>query len=904
MPLVLLQSTEDVLVNPANIDPFLRGRASVHHFWSHEFRGGCCGGGGGAMSSGDTMVAGKGSGSVYGRKGLTDLLRALSRPRGTFVAWVRAGHEVRQEAKRAVVDLLDALAKPTPEHAGVDEADVLAGVVGGAATLGLYPSGEFVARINNRWDSGQGREGLDITCGRVAASGGGRGTKATGRTGDASSEEQDASTLIETGRTQHTPKEDAGGEKKTTSTLMTKTATSVVASPFPTDLSIPPLPARFTHRAPDTSPIKRTHAAVRNRRRASSTDTFAFPARGEHDGGRVGGGRGDIADNRKREGNQRRKVVWKESAAKDGLDKSQGVAETLAVTGARTQATDLPRGGNAEGLDEEPSTSSFPAEAVAYDTPSAPLGIASTIDGSRVKQEDPWIIVNPGPSLDLVMSDPLQRDARRWVRSNRGSSCGAALFENSPRSTAADAAATEINPPGAIPPLGDLLEAEASLEARLCGARRRAADRLKEDADATERCIAGIHVQQEARSKAYAEKDRAMIAELETRLAAARRARAPIDLQRAVDGADVNDAIVRAGLVPPLPRRAIGGLHDCVVVAGSDGGGRAEDTVELGAVSAARPMPPLDYSPMDTLPEELSRAGDAYSVIQEAARDEQKMLQIRRAAGGAGGVGNLEQFQRDQAAAASDDAARRLAAKIAHRGRSQSDLDRARTEAASRLQPLVRGIIGRSRAAVFRRERTAGEKRNVAAVVIQTAARGRLSRSRARLAREAAMAEIVLGGSTLTLQRVGRGMLGRHRAGALRRRRAATIVQRCFRGHLGRRCAARQRALLDEISKRHRAAVKIQSRWRCRQALEAYAGRRAQSLAAGEIQRVFRGVIGRRRAARRREWEQAGMGAERLKLGQRMIEDAKASPRGRDGTGGGGGGSYFVCFVVRTEHVV
>ncbi|CAM9622499.1 unnamed protein product, partial [Hapterophycus canaliculatus] len=68
-----------------NVDPFLRGRSSTHHFWSHD------------------------QSSVYGRKGIIDLLRALSKPRGTFVAWVRAGHEVCQEGKRAVIDLLDAL---------------------------------------------------------------------------------------------------------------------------------------------------------------------------------------------------------------------------------------------------------------------------------------------------------------------------------------------------------------------------------------------------------------------------------------------------------------------------------------------------------------------------------------------------------------------------------------------------------------------------------------------------------------------------------------------------------------------------------------------------------------------------------------------------------------------------
>lgn len=62
--------------------------------------------------------------SVYGRKRMEDFLRALSKLRGAFAVWVRSGNEVRQKVKRAVPDLLDVLAEPTSEYAGVDEFDV------------------------------------------------------------------------------------------------------------------------------------------------------------------------------------------------------------------------------------------------------------------------------------------------------------------------------------------------------------------------------------------------------------------------------------------------------------------------------------------------------------------------------------------------------------------------------------------------------------------------------------------------------------------------------------------------------------------------------------------------------------------------------------------------------------
>ncbi|CAN0410489.1 unnamed protein product, partial [Scytosiphon promiscuus] len=42
-------------------------------------------------------------------------------------------------------------------------------------------------------------------------------------------------------------------------------------------------------------------------------------------------------------------------------------------------------------------------------------------------------------------------------------------------------------------------------------------------------------------------------------------------------------------------------------------------------------------------------------------------------------------------------------------------------------------------------------------------------------------------------------------------------------------------------------------------------------------QRFYRGHLGRRATRRRREWQSAGPGPERLKLGLRMIEDTKVA---------------------------
>ncbi|CAE7323801.1 unnamed protein product [Symbiodinium microadriaticum] len=60
-------------------------------------------------------------------------------------------------------------------------------------------------------------------------------------------------------------------------------------------------------------------------------------------------------------------------------------------------------------------------------------------------------------------------------------------------------------------------------------------------------------------------------------------------------------------------------------------------------------------------------------------------------------------------------------------------------------------------------------------------------------------------------------------------------------------------------------------------AKEEFRSMRIQMLAAIEIQRWYRGCLGRKIMARRREWEQATPGPERIKLGLKMIEESKVA---------------------------
>lgn len=98
-----------------------------------------------------------------------------------------------------------------------------------------------------------------------------------------------------------------------------------------------------------------------------------------------------------------------------------------------------------------------------------------------------------------------------------------------------------------------------------------------------------------------------------------------------------------------------------------------------------------------------------------------------------------------------------------------------------------------------------------------------------------------------------------------------------YRGHLGRRAARRERNRLAILRKKQLCASKIQSAWRMKVAKEEFRSMRIHILACTEIQRCYRGHLGRKKMKRRREWEAAKPGPDRIKLGLQLIEESKTA---------------------------
>lgn len=854
LPFVVLQSTEDLLVNPANVDHFLKGRSCVHHFWSHEF-----------VETEEGNAGGDGSharscSSVFGKKGLASLWKALSSPKGAFVAWVRAGHEVRQEAKRAVVDLLHALAGLGSEHASVgrDAAEAFDPRKANGA-IGFYPSGELVHRANHRDGIPRRDNGTPpkASAGRQLGDDGEGGTSHAAEPGPGEMEDR---TGDAPGYATKSP--DAG---------------STSASPFPPDLSIPPFPARVR-----ADPFRSSHVRTsvrpvgaippRKRKLASCPPRVPGGGRRSQDANDAGT-EGDLPVSAKHGGSSslndseigcERREREREAGAGDVS------VPSCAVMGPRA-STSSPPSPRRKGFFDRPVDAGLHSASQPVPDGQPKPGIGQNIDST--------------PPHCLPISDALQRRRREWLRSidtggapdstedkGVGHQGGKKMFS----STSPGQTPTEANPvpTSTCGSLDDLLRAEACLETRLGEARQRIAERRMADEALTERRIAEIHEEQEGRRRAYAEEDRAMIADLERQLAAARLDRAPIDLQRAVEGADFDDLLVRRGVVPPLADIDVTAIAEKVDGVQIDGG--------EGLVVPSRPMPPLEYSSIDDVPEELRGGRDAYRLMNDAARDEKEWNQRRfglgvEAEGGGGSLG-LEEFQRDKEASICKAAIERMAAKKrSFLLRAPSDLDRARAEAAIRLQPHVRGRLARRRVSRLRRQRIELRRQAASALCIQATIRGRLARLRVQRVREAAVMEIVLGRAGLRVQRVWRGTLGRRRASDRRRGLSVMILQRYCRGYLGRRCATQKRRVLETLMRRHQAAVRIQSSWRRKVAVDSYSRDRVSHLAAKEIQRAYRGRLGRRKARRKLEWMQAEPGPERLRLGLRLIEETKAS---------------------------
>ena len=209
------------------------------------------------------------------------------------------------------------------------------------------------------------------------------------------------------------------------------------------------------------------------------------------------------------------------------------------------------------------------------------------------------------------------------------------------------------------------------------------------------------------------------------------------------------------------------------------------------------------------------------------------------------------------------------------RAATSSELRRKQEGAIIHLQRVGRGYLGRRRFQNYKENQEEILYRDMVATQLNAVVRGFLGRRyvKRKLAQE--LMERQKGGAARHVQRVVRGHLGRQRVRGIRQLNAAVFLERVYRGHLGRRFAELKRQQNARAEKERLAATLVQATWRMKMQFEEYRELQILQLAAIQIQRVWRGWLGRRRALRKREWESAAPGPDRLKLGLKLIEGSK-----------------------------
>lgn len=205
----------------------------------------------------------------------------------------------------------------------------------------------------------------------------------------------------------------------------------------------------------------------------------------------------------------------------------------------------------------------------------------------------------------------------------------------------------------------------------------------------------------------------------------------------------------------------------------------------------------------------------------------------------------------------------------------EQETRRDRDAQATCVQKYVRRFLATCRVDQLRREKQRERLSKIAGGEIVRIARGRLGRRRFCRFMEEKKETARRSQAATLIQTVFRGYCCRITCHAMRRESKARMVQRVYRGFQGRKKVQR----LREEQKLRRFcdqnAIKLQATWRMYVARSKFLTARFSELAAVEIQRVYRGVVGRQCAARKKQWHDTPSGADRLVLGLQLIEGSK-----------------------------
>ena len=908
IPLVAMQSTENMFVNASNVDNLLDGR-NASHVWSHQLQ----------MNLPEDR-------NCYGKQSMESLLMALNRKRGALVVFVRAGHALAQECKRAVADLLDVLACPTPAYTGVEVPEVLESNFRPTEKLLNAGKGANATKSKKEDDDDDGEEKKDVGDGV-------KGEVEEGEDGDeyqpgeflddprdAAQMEQEAMRLAEKSpakkpqppknhfeEIQHELMEQierehkqmvedanlkptseegytAGSTTYTTEGLPSENFDSAIAEGERYEKALEEESDRLRQDLERKQQVEfelREKAARETRERLAAEQEHAAKVSAEA-AEKATAEALSAAESFALANKPQMPPAQSESTGKQ--KGTQGVSELFSpIKPTKVPASDEPstrfymqdlKGGELEMQTEfaEPLKSATQPAMSIYGGYSqvAPAGdvkkpaqLPQVIPGLNVGNEIEKAGVDAGYE-EMFKSSLMKKVGEDEERSvaEAGGELSEKAKEMLSMGVPVEAIAPEflVKPPSddqkawrswstepgpqksqpKLPSAEETLKLDEELQRAHDSERRDRERKLRKEEEEGAKLIREIQLRQEERRRKFEEEDAERLRKLEMETLARQAKRAQEELQRNLEIQEVEEKLVRDGLATQY--EAPEGQPERVMV-----------------------MPPTFYEEQKDLPEMFTTETDLDKIMDGLNADEAAARKM--------GIMRIEEFDKvkSKMAQAQLDRDQQL------RTLKEDELKSLQDQMACRIQNIIRGRLGKNKARAARQRMLDEVTKGTAVIKIQKFLRGHLCRRRVMMMRQQEVMQLILGSSALSIQRLWRGYLGRCEYLAKVRLVSARFLQRIFRGMLGRKAARMERERLESMRRRADASIKIQSTWKMKVAREEYRVMRIHLLASVEIQRIFRGLIGRKRMARVRKWESTEPGADRLKLGLQLINESKVA---------------------------
>jgi len=899
VPLVAMQSTENMLINASNVDNLLEGR-NASHVWSHQLN----------MNVPEDK-------NCYNLKSLENLLGALNRKRGAMVVFVRAGHALSQENKRSVIDLLDVLACPTPAYTGVEVPEVLeANFQPTEKLLKAGNGGKKDKKGEKDKDDGEEKKEVkeaeaeeDYKPGEFlederdaaeleeAAMKAAEGTPVKPRAPPRNHFEKLEQELMEQIESEHKQMvEDAN--------LMPEAEESFVEDTVYTTEGAPT--GEFD------SAIEEGEVYEKKLEAEAEKMSDELEQRKQREFETKEKKKRDQREKEREEERERERVSREEAekAEKEALEAARSFADNK--PSLPPPAITIPAGGQGENdmfspikptktsVCEEPSTRFYmqdlrggemdmktdfsePIKSATEPAMGMYGGFGQVAPQGDVKK--PKQVPRVIPGLDIKKQEDMGGADSGFEEMFKQELLGKMKAEEDSRPGRADEIGGDSLPPRAqemlnsgvpiqaippellVPPPTDDQKAwrswnkepgpaarqrklpSADETLKLDDELQRAHDkersereaRLRKEEEESARMIMDIQKKQDERRRKYEEEDRKKLAKLEMEALARQAERAQQELQRRLEIQEAEEKLVKKGLAEPYQ-------------------------VEEGEPEPVWVMPPTFYEEQKDLPDAFVKQDTNLDEIFDGM--EQDAAAARKL-----GITRIEEFDKVKAQMAQNQIDRNQKLRTL----KADELQDLQDEMASKIQNIIRGRLGKNKAREVRKRLLEEVTKGSAVIKIQKCMRGYISKKRVLMMRQQEVMQLILGSSANLIQRVWRGYLGRCEYLGKVRLVSACFLQRVFRGMLGRKAAGMERERLEDMRRRANASIKIQATWKMKVAREEYRVLRIHLLASVEIQRLFRGLIGRKRVSRVRKWESTEPGADRLKLGLELINESKVA---------------------------